>query len=205
MSAVAENWSVTIQLYSSTKPAIPHRTWISATSLLLAALILALIMTWQRAGGITAPRFEPDGWAISFQPPSGFRGGQGMLTPVGPAYQFGTLQDDGTAIILTVTRAGLDPTDQPLDICKRVFRTFLASGTWHGDLALTDETKKIGPLRAVELWDPDPSINNIIVRAATLEDDDAYAISLYVQKGEVEPAIYKLFEEACSSVALQTK
>jgi hypothetical protein len=26
-----------------------------------------------------------------------------------------------------------------------------------------------------------------------------------VQKGEVEPAIYKLFEEACSSVALQTK
>ncbi len=197
---------MTVQLYSSTKPALPHRTWISATSLLLATLILAFIMTWQRAGGSTAPRFEPDGWAISFQPPKGFRGGQGMLTPVGPAYQFGTLRDDGTAIILTITRAGLDPTDQPLAVCKRVFRTFLRSGdNWYGDLALTDDTKKLGPLSAVELWDPNPNINNIIVRAATLEDGDAYAVSLAVQEGEIVPAIYKLFDEACSSVALQTE
>lgn len=196
---------MTIQLYSSTKPALPHRTWISATSLLLATLILAFIMTWQRAGGIPAPRFEPPGWAISFQPPSGFHSALPMLTPVGPAYQFRSLPDGGAAIILTLTRAGLDPTDQPITVCKRVFRTFLRSGdSWYGDLALTDDTKKLGPLNAVELWDPNPNINNIIVRAVVLEDGDAYAVSLAVQGG-ITPTIYEVFDQACSTVAMQSK
>ena len=192
---------VVIQVYTSTKPAVPHRAWLAAALLLLLTGGLAWIMTTQRRAGVPLPRFEPPGWSISFQPPSLFRRGRILLTPIGPAYRFVAYSTTRAPLLLTIMRVGLEPTDDPVVICERVLRTFftLADG-WRSASGLIDRTKMLGPLDAVELWDPNLSRRlSVIVRAATLDDGDAYAVSLAVE-GEISADLYELFDETCRSI-----
>lgn len=196
-----ETKPVVIQVYTSTKPAVPHRAWAAAALLLLMTGGLAWVMTTQRAQGLRLPRFQPPGWSISFQPPPLFKRGRILLTAIGPAYRFVALSADQAPMALTVIRVGLDRTDDSVVICERVLKTFFGrNNRWRSTSGFTDRTKKLGPLDAVELWDPTLGTNpSVIVRGTTLEDGDAYAVSLAV-KGEIGQDLYALFEEACLSI-----
>jgi hypothetical protein len=194
--------SVVVQVYSYTKPANRRRTLLASLGLLIAAIALAWTMAAGRAGGTALPRVTPPGWAISFQPPPRFRNDQYGYTPLGPAYHCDSVTPGGRAVLLEVYRLEGGDVPDPLAACDRVLQAFLtqpAPGMYSPNLTRFD--KKLGPLVAVEVWNPFAS--GMVVRAAVLPGGDAYVVTLGVQGGEIGQDLYHLFELACASIEVQ--
>lgn len=191
-----------IQVYSIERPAVPRRALIASILLLLLASCLAAAMTWARSSDAPGSRIEPEGWSMSFRPPRRFDGTFG-LTTLGPAYQFdGSARPEGVAILVVYRLEGTSA-HGARDVCECVLGAHFGLGITPVERAhFAWFDRKLGPLDAVEVWEP---VTDVLVRAVVLEHGDAYALSVAVRGGRISPETYRLFDQTCSSIEFRTR
>lgn len=190
-----------IEVHTREKPALGYRTWVFAVLLLVVATVLAGAMSWTRAGDPLAQRIEPAGWLISFRPPRWSGGGEFGETPFGVAFRFhGRTAEGGVATLVVYRIEGPGPDAKA--VCDRILRADLGlEAKPIGWPRFTGLDTQLGPFRAVQMFDP---LVNRVVRAAEFGDAGTYAVSLKVQGAEIKPGIYRFFDQACSSIRIQT-
>ncbi|UCE60549.1 MAG: hypothetical protein JSU63_02125 [Phycisphaerales bacterium] len=187
-----------ISVHSPTKEALPRRTLFATLLLLGVVSLLAVQMSWQRAGNPLGPQVKPGDWAISFEPPRGW-----VAAPPAPA---------GNPIALPyhgVTRSGQPATmvfwrlerppenDLPL-ICAMILDQHdvlvppdlraIGYGERPADLCDVDGLEQSGPR------------NQAVVRATVLSTGNAYAVSLSIDGATIDDHTYRIFDLAARSV-----
>lgn len=185
-----------IALYGGEKPAVPRRTWVASVLLLVLTSALAWAMTKSRSGETLGPRLEPTGWSISFRPPRRFPVGEFGPTKLGTAYRFYRRTPEGGLAVLAVFRLEGTGISDARVVCERVLSAHTRLPTLMISASrLTRFDRKLGPLDAVEIWDPQLAV---VVRAAVLAGREAYAVSLRVE-GRIDQCSYSLFQLICAS------
>ena len=187
-----------VELYTSGKPAIPRRALFTSIFLLILASTLAAAMTRRRSGELLRPRIEPHGWSISFQRPREFPTGRFGPTKLGPAYLFHGRTRTGAPATRAVFRLEEVAAGDARAACERVLRAHMSLPLPTADMTrLTRFDSKFGSLDAAEIQDPQLGV---VVRAAVLGDNDAYAVSLRVEGVEIDSQVYRLFDLTCGSI-----
>ena len=191
-----------IEVYSIQKPVVPRRALVASILLLLLASFLAVAMTWARGGDALGSRLEPEGWSISFRPPRRFSGEFG-LSGLGPAYQFyGSTKPEGVAILVVYRLEDTTP-GSAREVCEQVLSAHIGLAMPPvGTARFAWFDRKLGPLDAVEVWEP---LMDVLVRAVALEPGDAYALSIGVRGGRISPDTYRLFDQICASIEYPTR
>ncbi len=185
-----------IAVYGTEKAAVPRRAWFASILLLVTTSALAWTMTRSRSGEALGPRIEPAGWSISFRPPRGFPAGKFGPTTLGPAYPFYGRTPAGGRAVLALFRLEGAGVGDALAVCERVLRAHTLPPPLIVSVSrLTRFDRKLGPLDAVEIWDPLPGV---VVRAAVLASGEAYAVSLRAE-GRIDQRLYRRFESTCAS------
>lgn len=189
--------SVAIEVYTTGRPCIPLRTWLSSGLLLASVSGLVGWMSWSRSGESLAARVEPHDWGISFQPPRRFE----PLPPgaAAPAYAIAYHTPTASGAVAELVFRRFDAA-QKLDadeICNFILRP-------HASLLLavvaappTRAFEKLGALDAVQVHYPAISM---VVRAVRLPNGFGYAVSLRVLGGTIDEPLYLAFDLACRSV-----
>jgi hypothetical protein len=185
-----------VEVHVSGKPAKPRRALLGSACLLLIACILAGAMTWTRAGQRLGALLEPPGWSISFRPPLRYIGEAGP-TLFGPAYQFHGRVGAGAVATLVVYRVDVAPGENARQLCDQIIQAYFGEQPPPGILTQTRSDVRIGTRDAVEVWDP---VLDTLVRAIVLAPGDAYALTLSVHGARIEPDLYALFDQTCTSV-----
>ena len=192
---------MSIEVFVSERPAVRRHTWAASVLTLGVSVTLAAVMVWQRSGDLLAPRIEPHGWSVSFRPPRRARDPEFGTTILGPAYRFRGWSAAGRGVLLVVQRLEGWSVEDPLAACDLILRAYAAPVLAAGlpTRAVSFE-KKLGPLEAVEVDDP---ALGVVVRAAMLDNGEAYAVSLAVDGPARDERWYGLFESTCESVRRQ--
>lgn len=188
---------VAIEVYTTSRPAVPLRAWISSILLLISVCGLAGWMSWRRSGDSLADRVEPKDWYISFRAPTRFE----PLTPgaTAPAYAiaYRTSTAAGEMAELVFRRIEAAQNLDAGEICNLLLRP-------HASLLLAvfaappiRTTEMLGPLDAVQVHYP---AIPMVVRAIRLQNGSAYAVSLRVVGGPIDEPLYRSFDLACRSV-----
>jgi hypothetical protein len=189
-----------IEVHTREKPAIPHRTWVFAVMSLVLASLLAGVMSRTRGGDPLGQRIEPTGWLISFRPPRWSGAWEFGATLFGPAFRFHSPTAEGGVATLVVYRIE-GPEVGAAAVCDRILRADLGLRPkpvgWARFRGLDTQ---LGPFRAVEMFDP---IVNRVVRAAEFGSAGVYAVSLKVQDGQIQPQMYHVFDQTCSSIEVR--
>ena len=186
-----------VEVHTRKKPAIVRRVWFASLLLLAVACALAAAMTWSRSGQVLSPRVEPLGWSLSFRPPRNFRHGQIGPTRLGQAHLFFGQTEGGMEVVLGVYRMTKMAGEDAQAVCEHVLGVFERGLPSIGGMApVTWFDRKLGPLDAVEVWDP---LLGMVIRATVLRNGEAYAMYFAVE-GPIDRNIYRVFDLACDSV-----
>jgi len=187
-----------MEVYTGEKPAIGRRAWLAAVLLMVIVTTLAGGMTWRRSEDSLAARVTPAGWSISFCPPRRFQESELGPTMLGSAFRFRGWSAGGAAALLAVHRLDRWRVQDSLAACDLVLSAHVAPTL--PDSMTTRETqfnKKLGPFEAVEVHDP---FIGVVVRAAVLENGEAYAVSLGVDGPVIDDRSYRAFDLTCGSI-----
>lgn len=186
------------ELYTTSKPATPRRALFLSILMLLATGGLAAQMSWVRAGDPLGTLVEPPGWTIAFRVPKRFQPTDSILTPRGPAYVWHSRLPRGGMATLMVVRAPSGPSADAGEVCRRFvgdYQTFADSSV--NTVRIPPMSKPIGPFPGVEMSLTSPAV---VIRAACLNPVDAYVVITHVDNGQVDDALYRLFEATCASI-----
>lgn len=189
------------ELYTTSSPAAPRRTLLLCILLLLATGALAARMSWVRAGDPLGTLVEPPGWTISFRVPKRFQPADSMLTPRGPAYVWHSRLPRGGMASLLVVRVPSGPSADAAEVCRRFvgdYRSFADSSV--NTVRIPPVSKPIGPFSGVEMSMTSPAV---VIRATCVNPVDAYVVITHVDNGQVDDALYRLFEATCASMRLR--
>jgi hypothetical protein len=185
-----------MEVYTAVRPAIPLRAWVSSLLLLVSASGLAGWMSWSRSGLLLAPRIEPQGWDMTFRPPRRFE--PITYDPNAPVrvVLFRTTTASGGVVELAFRRMEALPQVNADEICELLLRPFgsIFMAVFAPPAQRTVE--KLGSLDAVQVHQP---AIPMIVRAARLPSNPAYAVSLRALEGPLDESLYHSFDLACRS------
>ncbi len=187
-----------IEVYTAGMPAAPHRALISGVVLLALTCALAGSMVRSGSRGALGLRVAPPGWAISFQPPRGFKareladpGGMFVLGYVGPTR-------GGAVVTLTLQRWEIAPQADSDTLARLVASEYAAR--LRGDPQVPGprrQVERIGSRKAVEILNQQIAT---VVRAAVLPDGRGLALALSVHGAYLDTHLYRLFDLTCRSV-----
>ena len=185
-----------IEIYAPTKPAIRHRALALSLALLLAVAALAGAMSWRRGDGLlAAPVGSPD-FGASFRPPRNFSPGDPLPARFGSAYPFHGQTASGGIARLVVRRVEVASGVQAEAVCLEILRESRALVPFRGGWVGERSRAKIGALEGVEVRN---RRSGTVVRATVLQNGPAYAVSLTVDDGPLDPRLYRLFDRTCRS------
>ena len=188
---------VAFEVYTASRPAIPFRAWLSSIFLLASVCGLAGWMSWSRSGDSFAARVEPQDWDISFRPPRRFEPLTAAVTSPAYAIAYRTPTASGEMAELVFRRIEAAANLDADEICNLILRP-------HASILLavfaappTRTIEKLGPLDAVQVHYPGIPM---VVRAIRLQNGYGYAVSLRVEDGPIDEALYRSFDLACRAV-----
>jgi hypothetical protein len=184
---------MTLEVYTAGKPAIAHRTWVSACLLFLLVSSLAAWMTWNRSGRLLAERIHPAGWTISFQLPVQFR----PIEREPGRLRFHAVGFFESPPELTIQKAMVIRGTTAVSVCDAVLRPHVSWLRGFLGPPATSSVELLGSRRALELHHPTVAM---AVRAIVLDSGEAYAFALRVKDRPIDEPLYRLFDLLCRSV-----
>lgn len=189
------------EVYSTTKPAAPFRTWIVSLSLLIVASALAADLVHRGSGSWTAgDLIQPEGWDLAFRPPAQFVEVDTHPELFGSVYVFQFTDRLGRLIELSIWRQKVEGAS-----AAKLARFILEkSKSWFGLLLGPPPTRTVGRLGdrdAMEIHDPSIPL---VLRVVALESGWGYAVSFRIEGGPIDEALYGLFDMTCRSARLRT-
>jgi len=197
-----------IEVYSTSKPAVPRRAIILSLLLLIFTSILATDMSCRRAKEVYTKRIRPQQWDISFQPPRGFLQGEMISTEIGQAIPFQFQLQPDVKIELTIWRFSIIPTSNPAELSQSLMRWLHAQSTWSllrlpksGETPMKPRKWKLGNFVAYEIIDRRFST---VVRAGMFSNDRAYGVSMTIQGMPLDQVFYGLYEHTCRTIRLES-
>lgn len=189
-----------VEVHTAGKPVVPGRALLASIALLLSACALAAGMTWLRSGDPLGHRIKPPGWEISFRPPRRFQPVDATEWRVAGICRFVGLSRQGAMVALDLWRIDDAGDEEASTVATRVLRQYAL--LQHGDLrepAATWSEEAFGPFEGMEAVAPQGAI---VVRAAIVDRDLAFAASLSVRDGLVDDHLYRAFDLTCRSIEL---
>ncbi len=185
-----------IEVFTSSKPALPYRALILSLLLFALACLLAGGMAWTRSPELLGPRIMLPGWEISFRPPRQFMPGDRVLSELGPAVPFYARLVSGMTVEVVFRQIPVTPGTDTAEVCRRVLRS---GATWPLSPLLNPQPAEsigeLGQYDAVELQDP-----RTVVRAVVLPTGHAYTVSLGVERPPIDWRLYRLFDLTWRSI-----
>lgn len=194
-----------IEVYSSSKPGIAWRAWVSAVVLFLGVCLLSYSMASNRGARLLIPRVHHEGWDISYQVPQNFE--SVTVDPVAADTNelLATYRMDaptGGTAELSIHRFVVEPGTNAARICLHILnrqspllQRLLATPAARSDAAI----EMLGPLEAVEIMD---RTTGNVVRATVVDKVRAYAVSLRVEGIPLDAALYAYFDITCASIEI---
>lgn len=188
------------EIYSTTKSAAPYRAWVIAAFLLVLASVLAGHMVKRGSGSWRAgDLIQPEGWEMGFHPPAQFSEVDPEPEQFGSTLAYEHRQSGGRRLRLTFWRLRADDAS-----AYKIARIIIeASRSWLSLVLGPAPTKALGRLGsrdALEILDPSIPL---VLRTLVWDSGWAYAVSLRVEGGAIDPGLYGLFDMTCRSVRFQ--
>jgi hypothetical protein len=186
--------NVALEVYTASRPAIPLRAWLSSGLLLALVCGLAGWMSRSRSGESLGTRVEPQGWDISFRPPTRFE----LLTPdlPTPAYAiaYRTPTASGAVAELVFRRIEAAQNLDADEICNLILRPHASLRFAVFAAPPTRTIEKLGSLDAVQVHYPGIPM---VVRGIRLQNGFGFAVSLRFEGGPIDEPLYRSFDLAC--------
>jgi len=177
---------------------VAWRGWAATLLLLLVASVPAVWLSQSRAGELRRTRIHPPGWGVSFFPPNRFEARVEVSDREVRVFSFRRALDVGFAEIRVERFDDPDPSRGAIELCERVLRphnSLLVAVLGPKPQALP---KQLGGWDGVEVNHPSLGM---VVRAAVIDNAEGYAVSLRVEDGSIDDAMYHTFEAVCESVS----
>lgn len=185
------------EIYSAIKPAVSYRAWLISAFLLIVASALAGNMVQRGAGSWRAGDLvQPEGWEMSFRAPAQFIEIDPDPRQFGYTYIFEHRPSAGPRVLLTFWRIRAGDTSAS-NVAKAIIES---SRSWFSLVFGPAPTKAVGRLGsrdALEILDPAVPL---VLRTLVWDSGWAYAVSLRVEGGPIDPGLYALFDMTCRSV-----
>jgi hypothetical protein len=198
-----------LEVYSATKPALPHRAWVAAIGLLALAVGLATGMTWRRTGARLAEPTSPEGWNMSFRVPREFALSDRETSTELSLYSYKLASPREFSAELAAWKVS-GPDLSATEVCERILRR--NGRTWIDRFSESFPSLRSGPpatrsrellggREAIEVADPALSA---VVRAVVTDDGAGYAISLRLSGVPLDENTYSLFDITCRSAQFRS-
>ncbi|MCO6437954.1 MAG: hypothetical protein J5J06_12750 [Phycisphaerae bacterium] len=188
---------MSVELYSTTKAAIPWRTFAGAILLLAATTLLALQLSLSRRADPLSFAISPPGWNASFRVPRGFEHTAPFRTTSAEIIRFTRPFEGSGEANLLVWKILEDPPLSPRDTARQIilFNSVMQGGLT-GSKEMIEAERPIGSAGGIELLG---GAGRTVVRVANLRNGGGFAVSLAVDQGPIPDELYDLFDELCRS------